>query len=201
MTVVGFIDRLFANKFTYWIGEKIDNGRWEYIYQGYRRKYEISPTFRFNGPHIHLIDDGRIVLGDNSYVGRGSHIQASKEYAVKIGKNCAISYYVMMYTMNRVTDQDFSKSVAPQFGNITIGNDCWIGVHVYINQGVSIGDNVVIGENAVVTRDIPPHCIAVGSPARVIKFKSYLGREEMTKLARQYWHSLSPELQSLYKAK
>jgi maltose O-acetyltransferase len=141
-----------------------------------------------------LIDDGRIVLGDNSYIGRGSHIQSSKGCEVWIGRNCAISYYVMMYTMNRVTDQDFSKSVTPQFGNIRIGDYCWIGVHVYINQGVSIGDNVVIGANSVVTKDILPHCIAVGSPARVIKFKSYISKEEGKKLARQYWHSLSPEM-------
>lgn len=193
-----FLDRLFANPFTYWIGEKIDNGRWEYVYQGYRRKYEISPTFRFNGPHIHIIDDGRIVLGDNSYVGRGSHLQSSRGYEIRIGKNCAISYYVMMYTQNRITDQDFSKSVTPQCGSIHVGDYCWIGVHVYINQGVDIGDNVVIGANSVVTRSIPSHSVAVGSPARIVKFKSYLQAGEMKKLAAQYWHSLSPEMQKTF---
>lgn len=33
-------DRLFVNRFMYWLGEKIDNGQWEYVYLGYRRKYE-----------------------------------------------------------------------------------------------------------------------------------------------------------------
>jgi maltose O-acetyltransferase len=198
MTMSSFVDRLFANKLVYWVGEKIDNGRWEYVYQRYRRKYEISPTFRFNGPHIHLIDDGRIILGDASYIGRGSHLQSSRGYEIRIGKKCAISYYVMMYTMNRMTDQDFSKSVAPQYGNIGVGDYCWIGVHVYINQGVSIGDNVVIGANSVVTRNIPPHCVAAGSPARVLKFKSYLRSEDTKKLAKQYWESLSTEMQQLY---
>jgi hypothetical protein len=33
-------DRTFVNRFMYWLGEKIDNGQWEYVYLGYRRKYE-----------------------------------------------------------------------------------------------------------------------------------------------------------------
>jgi maltose O-acetyltransferase len=190
----GFIDKLFVNRLTSLISEKVDNGRWEYIYKGYRKKYEISPTFRFNGTDIHFIDDGRIVLGDDSYIGHGSHIQSSKGYEVRIGKNCAISYYVMMYTANRVTDQDFSKSTMPQFGSIRIGDYCWIVVHTYINQGVRIGDDVVIGANSVVTKDMPPHCIAVGCPARVIKFKSFLSKEDIKEFTKLYWSSIDPKL-------
>lgn len=32
-----------------------------------------------------------------------------------------------------------------------------------------IGDNAVIGANSVVTASIPPNCVAVGVPAKVIK--------------------------------
>jgi acetyltransferase-like isoleucine patch superfamily enzyme len=52
-----------------------------------------------------------------------------------------------------------------------IGNDCWIGTGVYIRNGVTIGDGAVIGARSVVTKDIPPYAIAVGSPARVIRFR------------------------------
>lgn len=34
---------------------------------------------------------------------------------------------------------------------------------------VHIGDNVVIGANSTVLKDIPSNCVAVGSPARIIK--------------------------------
>lgn len=52
-----------------------------------------------------------------------------------------------------------------------IGNDCWIATGVYIKNGINIGDGAVIGARSVVTKDIPPYAIAVGSPARVIRFR------------------------------
>lgn len=35
--------------------------------------------------------------------------------------------------------------------------------------GVTIGEGSVIAANATVTKSIPPHCLAAGSPAKVIK--------------------------------
>ncbi len=56
-------------------------------------------------------------------------------------------------------------------GDITVGNDVWIGHGSKILSGVSIGDGAIIGANSLVTRDIPPYAIAVGSPAKVIKYR------------------------------
>ncbi|MCI9321565.1 MAG: sugar O-acetyltransferase, partial [Lachnospiraceae bacterium] len=35
--------------------------------------------------------------------------------------------------------------------------------------GVTIGEGAVIGAGSVVTRDIPPHSLAVGNPCKVIR--------------------------------
>ena len=56
-------------------------------------------------------------------------------------------------------------------GECIVGNDVWIGANVTIVRGVKIGDGAVIGANSVVTRDIPPYAIAVGSPAKILKFR------------------------------
>lgn len=53
--------------------------------------------------------------------------------------------------------------------SIKIGNNVWIGAGVTVLPGVTIGDNVAIGAGSVVNRDIPPGCVAVGVPCRVIK--------------------------------
>ncbi len=50
-----------------------------------------------------------------------------------------------------------------------IENDVWTGANAVIMAGVTVGTGAVIGANAVVTHDIPPYCVAVGVPARVIR--------------------------------
>jgi len=60
----------------------------------------------------------------------------------------------------------------PRFkGNVSIGNDVWIGMNATILSGVHIGDGAVIAAGAVVTCDIPPYAIAGGVPAKVIKYR------------------------------
>jgi maltose O-acetyltransferase len=61
-----------------------------------------------------------------------------------------------------VTDKEYGKP-------ITIKHDCWIASNVTICGGVTIGECCVIGAGSVVTRDIPPHSLAAGNPAKVIR--------------------------------
>ena len=56
-----------------------------------------------------------------------------------------------------------------KYGNLTIGNNVWLGGSVTITPGVTIGDNSIIGAGSVVTKDIPANVIAVGNPCRVVK--------------------------------
>jgi phosphonate metabolism protein (transferase hexapeptide repeat family) len=54
---------------------------------------------------------------------------------------------------------------------VEISHDAWIGHNVTIMGGVKIGIGAVIGSGAIVTKDIPDFAIAVGNPARVIKYR------------------------------
>jgi acetyltransferase-like isoleucine patch superfamily enzyme len=56
-------------------------------------------------------------------------------------------------------------------GDVTIGNDVWIGLETVIMSGVHIGDGAVIGARSVVSRDVPPYAIAAGNPARIIRMR------------------------------
>ncbi len=54
-------------------------------------------------------------------------------------------------------------------GDITVGNDVWIGAEALILAGVTIGDGAVIATRAVVTRDVRPYAIVAGIPAREVR--------------------------------
>ena len=54
-------------------------------------------------------------------------------------------------------------------GDITVGNDVWIGYEAVILSGVTIGDGAIIGARAVVTKDVPPYTIVGGVPAKPIR--------------------------------
>ena len=60
--------------------------------------------------------------------------------------------------------------------NVSISGNCKIGMNVFIGTGavilpkIEIGDNVIIGAGAVVSKDLPDNCVAVGIPAKIIKY-------------------------------
>jgi len=68
-----------------------------------------------------------------------------------------------------VDDRDFFNWRREK--TVSVGNDVWIGHNVTIMGGVTIGDGAVIGSGAIVTKDIPPFAIAVGNPAKVIRYR------------------------------
>ncbi len=72
-----------------------------------------------------------------------------------------------------------------------IGNDVWIGQNAVIMAGVKIGDGAVIGSGAVVTKDIPDYAIAVGVPAKVIKYR--FTEEQIKALKKIKWWDWADE--------
>jgi phosphonate metabolism protein (transferase hexapeptide repeat family) len=55
---------------------------------------------------------------------------------------------------------------------VAIGPDVWLGHNAIVMPGVTIGAGVAVGSGSIVTKDIPPYAIAVGVPARVIRFRA-----------------------------
>lgn len=176
----------------------IFNFYYQYQYQDFRNKYQISSNFIFNGNEIFFYGDGEIICGNNSYIGRYSSIQSGVGQVVKIGQKTSISHNVRIYTNSANADQNFifkgSDSFKEVCGDVNIGDSVWIGANVFITEGVSIGDNCVVGANAVVNRSLPPHSICAGVPAKVIKFKSYLTDSEISDYIKLYSSAITQKV-------
>lgn len=138
-------------------------------YHFFYKKYEIDQSFNILGSGVQLYGDGKIVLGKNGYCGNFVAMQAVDGCSITIGENSAISHNVRIYTSNRLAKSVADgESIQYKKGNVTIGDNVWIGANVFIVEGVNIGDNVVIGANSVVTKDISSRCVVAGAPAIVI---------------------------------
>lgn len=53
--------------------------------------------------------------------------------------------------------------------NVVIGRACHIGTNCTVRERVTIGDFCLIGSGAVVLKDVEPHSIMVGNPAKLLR--------------------------------
>ena len=91
--------------------------------------------------------------------------------SIKIGNNVLISDSVRLYTVEHQYG-DVKKPPSKQgvkMADIVIEDNVWLGSGAVVLQGVRLGKGSVIGAGAVVMKDVPPHTVVAGVPARVIK--------------------------------
>jgi acetyltransferase-like isoleucine patch superfamily enzyme len=146
---------------------------------------------RCAGPGSVFGTGNRIINAANVTIGRGclfqdsNYIRAGAHGRVTFGDRVAINSFCQFYghggitlgddtqigpgTIITTTHHDYLGDLGESFRPVIIGRRVWIGANVTVLSGVTIGDGAVIGAGAVVTADIPPHTIAVGVPARVIR--------------------------------
>ena len=113
--------------------------------------------------------DPKIKIGSETRIARFLHLVAVKK--VEIADNVLIAEKV--YISDNVhsfknINIPIKKQEVEFIKEVFIGSNVWIGEGVSI-IGASIGERSVIGANSVVLSDIPPYCVAVGSPAKIIK--------------------------------
>ena len=150
-----------------------DRGRHSKIYLSVRM--DTPPYRKFHLGDYSIIESyscinnavGDIIIGDHTRIGMHETIIGP----VTIGNYCGFGQGTIITalihniddTNKRIFDQDFS--VKP----VIIEDDVMIGANASILPGVTIGHHSVVAAGAVVTKDVPPHSLVAGVPAKVIK--------------------------------
>lgn len=171
--------------------------------------YSLVRSERFNveaGKHTKIYPPFFIhglKLGDYSYIAKNSNISQCS-----IGKFCSVGPNFCcglgLHPIKGVSTSPMFYSTAKQNGmtlcaenkyeetkHTTIGNDVFIGANVTVLDGVEVGDGAVIGAGAVVVNDIPPYAIAVGVPAKVVKYR--FSNDTIKALLENPWWNTSEE--------
>jgi maltose O-acetyltransferase len=125
------------------------------------------PTDAYLEPPFFCDYGYNVRLGRNVYANH--HLVVLDGAPVTIGDNVFIGPNVVLSTAGHPVDPVVRTSGLEFVKPITIGDNVWIGASVVVVPGVDIGPNVTVGAGSVVTRSIPPNCVAVGNPCRVLR--------------------------------
>ena len=115
------------------------------------------------------ITDPVVSIGDRCLIGKGSGIVG--HLRIEIGDDVWTGHHVYVTDQNhgyRDVDLPISRQSMPE-RPVRIGNGSWLGHGCIVLPGAQVGNHVVVGANSVVTGTLPDFCVAVGSPARVVR--------------------------------
>jgi acetyltransferase-like isoleucine patch superfamily enzyme len=127
-----------------------------------------------NGCRLHVFNfrnlpQSGIRLGQRTFLGEGSVMRG--QGGIVVGDNVLFGPRTQVLAVDHVfTDPEqpiMDQGITAQ--GIRIEDNCWIGAGAIVLDGATIGRGSCIGAGAVVTKSVPPHSLAVGVPARVIR--------------------------------
>lgn len=149
------------------------------------RKHQHCSSF---GEYSYAFNIDVRIWGEGTHYSVGKFCSISDNLTIFLGGNHRvdwISTYPFPAKLHNFPEAQGIQGCVATKGNVIIGNDVWIGSHVTILSGVTIGDGAVIGAYSVVAKNVPPYAIAVGNPARIVRYR--FDEKTITQLLKLEW--------------
>lgn len=106
-----------------------------------------------------------MIVGDNVVIHR--HVLLDDRGGITLGNRTSVADYANIYShTHSILDQ-----VDVENRRTVLGEGVRITYHATVLAGVHIGDDAMVGAHAVATKDVPPHAVALGVPARPVRIK------------------------------
>jgi acetyltransferase-like isoleucine patch superfamily enzyme len=122
----------------------------------------------------------RVTIGDDVVLGRGSLIENDTTVGAltKIQAGAYITAYstlednVFIAPCVVTTNDNYMGRTEKRHEQVrgpTIRRGARVGGGAVLCPGIEVGEEAFVGAGAVVTKDVPPHTLVVGNPARVLR--------------------------------
>lgn len=134
------------------------------IHDGPLTRYGKVPYNLRYGAYIEIVNGGKLTIGQGA-ANVGLTIMCAKEITIGNGVRIGRDVSIRDWNGSHVIINDHYRNHAP----VHIGDRVWLCTGCTIMPGVTIGEGSVVAANATVTKDVPPHSLVGGSPAKVIK--------------------------------
>lgn len=134
------------------------------IHDGPLTRYGKGPYNLRYGAYIEIVNGGKLTIGQGA-ANVGLTIMCAKEIIIGNGVRIGRGVSIRDWNGSHVIINNHYRNHAP----VHIGDRVWLCTGCSIMPGVTIGEGSVVAANATVTKDVPPHCLVGGSPARIIK--------------------------------
>jgi acetyltransferase-like isoleucine patch superfamily enzyme len=157
-----------------WLGAGVYLDHGVYLHGGKGGLHIGAGSWIMNGCRLHVFNfrgltQSGIRLGRRTFVGEGSIMRG--QGGILVGDNVLFGPRTQVLAVDHVFT-DPNRPIMDQgitARGIVIEENCWIGAGAIVLDGVIIGRGTIVGAGAVVTRSLPPHSVAVGVPAHVIR--------------------------------
>lgn len=106
-----------------------------------------------------------VCMGEFCSVAGGVRFHINSNHPTVLHKNAVCNFPFKEKFQYDYYDSDQGK------GEITVGNDVWIGEGARILDGVTIGNGAIIAAGTVVTKDVPAYALYAGNPGRVKRLR------------------------------
>lgn len=132
-----------------------------------------GPGFGFeydeNGEPLQFPHSGKVIIGNNVYIGANATIDRATMDATIIEDNVKVDNLVHIAHNCRVGRNTLMTGCSTISGGVQVGEGCWIAPNSTVYQQVKIGEKSTIGIGAVVLRNVKSEKTLFGNPAKELE--------------------------------
>jgi acetyltransferase-like isoleucine patch superfamily enzyme len=138
------------------------------LFAAHGRNFRFDPDGCYTYETISVGDDVSLgvrptLMAAKSKITIGNHVMFGPEVMLIGGRhNTAVVGRFMTDVHDKQPEDDLG---------VVIEDDVWIASRTIVLRGVRIGRGSIVGAGSIVTKSVPPYAIAIGNPAKVIRFR------------------------------